>query len=139
MGRPDIVGKAVILLYVHLGIMALRNIGAAMQEGGFTATAVYVGEALPEFVYQANRLLVLCLMWLLIRKIGKGKNWARITYLGLFTITLPFVVFFTQQYAMEDLIWGANNIVQLVITAIGLLMLFQKPSSEWFRAMKRTE
>ena len=63
--------------------------------------------------------------------IGKGRNWARITYLVLFIIGVPLIVFAMLQPLLVILVIG-----QIVVQIIGLVFLFQKSSSDWFNLMK---
>jgi len=81
---------------------------------------------------------VLAVMWSLIYLIGKGRNWARITYLLVFVAPIPI--------ALPDLLqvfrwspWLASALLaQLVVQIVAVVLLFQKPSSEWFRQMRST-
>jgi hypothetical protein len=60
--------------------------------------------------------------------IGKGKNWARITFLVLNIINIPF----TFPFELFD-------IVQLVVVTAAVVLLFQETSSNWFRQMKQNK
>ena len=124
--RPDKVSKAVTLLYVTLGIGVLRSI---MEAPRLSQTAP-IG-----FVIFIS-LFVLGIMWFFIYKIGKGRNWARITFLVLFIIGIPFAVLPLLQSLAASLFSGLLGIGQTVLQVIALVFLFQKPSSEWFNQMK---
>lgn len=126
VNRPDKVGTAVVLLYVTLGIGVLRSI---MEASRLSAQAS-VGFVM--FITSA----VLGLMWFFIYMIGKGRNWARITFLVLFIIGIPFAVLPLLQSLAANPLSGLLGIGQTVVQVIALVFLFQKPSSEWFRQMK---
>jgi len=79
---------------------------------------------------------VLGIMWFFIYMIGKGRNWARITFLVLFIIGIPFAILPLLQSLAANPISGLLGIGQTVIQVIALVFLFQKPSSAWFKEMK---
>jgi FtsH-binding integral membrane protein len=124
--RPDQIRTTIKLLYITLGIGAFRSIMEA---------SVNTQIASPVFVMLIT-FCVLGIMWLLIYKIGKGRNWARITFLVLFVNGLPFSVLPLLRSLAANPISGVLGIGQTVIQIIALVLLFQKPSSNWFREMK---
>jgi len=72
----------------------------------------------------------------LVWKIGQGKNWARITYLILFIIGVPFIIYsyLTSAVSMLLVIIGISG---MIAQLIALAFLFQKPSSDWFKSKKK--
>ena len=91
----------------------------------------------PVFVPLFIMFFVLGITWLFIFiMIGKGRNWARITFLVLFIIGIPFSVLPLMQSLAANPISGLLGIVQTIIQIVAIVFLFQKPSSEWFRKMK---
>lgn len=126
--RPGKVETAVKLLYVTLGIGVLRSIGESME---VSMRAQSISPAYAVF----KAFFVFGIMWFFICMIGKGRNWARITFLVLFIIGIPSAVFPLQSLAANP-ISGLLGIGQTVIQIIALVFLFQKPSSDWFREMK---
>jgi len=124
--RPPRVGTAVILLYITLGIGVLRSImGASM----------YTEVASPAFVTLIT-FFVLGVMGFFIFMIGKGRNWARITFLVFFIISIPFAALPLMQSVGANPISGRIGIIQIIIHIVALVFLFQKLSSDWFRDMK---
>jgi hypothetical protein len=119
--RPEKVGTAVKLLYINLGIGVLSGIMEALMHAPMTLVFVTV---------------ILGTMWLLTYMIGKGRNWARITFLVMFIIGLPISVPFLLLSFAENLISALLGIGQTTIQIIAMVFLFQKPSSDWFRDMK---
>jgi len=77
---------------------------------------------------------------LVIAAIGRGRNWARITFLmfclrGFVLVILMMHVLLRLNGLLPVLIVLAENILQMV----ALLLLFQRESSEWFRGGQRSE
>ncbi|MXW81585.1 MAG: hypothetical protein F4Z57_21880 [Gemmatimonadetes bacterium] len=91
--------------------------------------------AAPAFV-MFIAFFVLGIMWFFILMIGKGRNWARITFLVLFIIGTPFSVLPLMQSLAANPISGLLGIVQIIIQIVAIVFLFQKPSSDWFREIK---
>jgi tryptophan-rich sensory protein len=124
--RPEKVGVAVKLLYLTLGIGVLRSFMEAPMHAKMTSPAFVV------FVAS----FVLGIMWFFIYMIGRGRNWARITFLVLFIIGIPFSVQPLLQSLSANPISGLLGIGQLFIQIVALVFLFQKTSSDWFRETK---
>jgi len=127
--RPDKVGTAVTLLYITLGIGGVRSIMEASMNAQMAS---------PGFVMFIT-FFVLGIIWLLIHMIGKGRNWARITFLVLFIIGIPFSILPLMDSLSTNPISGLLGLGQTVVQIIALVFLFQRPSSEWFRAMKNSK
>jgi hypothetical protein len=69
---------------------------------------------------------------LFIYMIGKGRNWARITYLVLFI--LDWTAFLPEmQTLLTNPISRLLAIGETVMEIIAFVFLFQKQSSDWFR------
>lgn len=124
--RPYKVTTAVKLLYISLGIGVLRNIMESSTQAEVASPAFVMFIA----------FFVLGIMWFFILMIGKGRNWARITFLVLFIIGTPFSVLPLMQSLAANPISGLLGIVQIIIQIVAIVFLFQKPSSDWFREIK---
>ena len=120
--KPDTVRHAVTLLYFTLAIGIFRSVLEPLSSSQevFLSFEVFI------------LVFVLAFMWLFIFLIGKGKNWARVTFLVLFIIGLPFSVLPLLLSLVAAPISGLLGITQTVLQAVALIMLFQKPSSIWF-------
>lgn len=125
-GRPAIVGKAVKLLYATLGLGVLQ----AVLE--FRTVAQQVPVVYILFVWA----VVLGAMGFVIHQIGSRQNWARILWLILFILVLPFWALPLLHFLFVTPLYGLIGLLQLVGQAVALVMLFQKPSNEWFRKPK---
>ena len=114
--RPREVGTAVTLIYITFGIGLLR---AIMGGAPVLLTLVFIG-----------------IMYLFVFQIGKGRNWARITFLVLTILGLPFSVHSLTQTFTANPVSGLLEIGQIVMQIIALVFLFQRPASDWFREIK---
>jgi hypothetical protein len=121
--RPAIVSNAVKLLYATLGIGVVR---AVLD--------------FPTLVQQTSVIFVLFIwavvfgvIWFLIHKIGSRRNWARITFLVLFIVGVPFSVLPLLQSLSAAPVSGLIGILQMVGQVVALVMLFQGTSNAWFR------
>jgi hypothetical protein len=124
INRPEKVGHAVMLLYITLGIGVLMNIIEALMNAQMLSSASVA------IIFQLG------IMWLFIYMIGKGYNWARITFLVLFIISIPFSILIISKSLLTNPISGLLVIVQTVVQTVAVVFLFQAPSSQWFQAMK---
>lgn len=127
--RPASVASAVKLLYTTLGVGVLRS---AIEFDGLS-------ESVPaEFVITVW-LLATTIMLTLFYNIGAGRNWARITFLVLFAIGLPFAVQPLLQSLSSHFVSGVLGIAQLVGQISALVLLFRPDASAWFHRPKKLE
>ena len=84
------------------------------------------------FTLYFTYLLLAFFIW----KIGQGKNWARITYLVLFMLGVPFTIYsyLTSEISTFSIILG---IAGIILQIVALVFLFQKSSSDWFKSKKK--
>jgi FtsH-binding integral membrane protein len=127
LAQPSKVATAVRVLYATLGIGIIRSI----LESSRHAEASSIGFVL--FI----TFFVFGLMWFLIYMIGKGRNWARITFLVLFILGVPLSILPMIQSLTHEPISGVLGLVQIVMQVTALVFLFQGGSSVWFKAMKK--
>jgi len=125
--RPQKVTTAVTLLYVSLGIGAFRLIFEAPR----------MSEIAPPEVVIPGSIAGLAIMALFIYLIGTGRNWVRITFLVLVIAGIPFSVQPLLQSLAANPVSGALGIGQAVLQIIALVLLYQKPSSDWFRQLRK--
>jgi hypothetical protein len=123
-GRPSQVTKAVYILYFSLGLVTIRAFLDLSISGGKFSEGIAVLVQLPLFA-------------LLYYVIGKGKNWARITFCVLtFLGILLFAVQFLKDPPGSNLLSFSKlslDIAGMVLDLIALVLLFQPVSSEWFK------
>ena len=77
-------------------------------------------------------------MVLVVYQIGRGRNWARIIFLILTLVSTPprlsGIIHASGRSAFQDTIF---NIYQLEIFIVAVVLLFQRSSSDWFKAVKK--
>ena len=76
---------------------------------------------------------ILGVMALFTMAIHAGTNWARIVFLVLFVVgTLPYLVTLAEMFARSALA-ATLSLVQLLLQAAALYLVFTKPGSLWYR------
>ena len=138
LAQPQKVNTAVKLLYASLG---LGIISSVLFPPGLDEVSSF-GSALNDslFIFFTAGL-TFGLIWLLIYMTGKGKNWARITFLIFFIIGIPLsIVTFPLFLLLSDtpVIDGSLFLVQTGMDLVALVFLFQGESSAWFKAIKQS-
>jgi hypothetical protein len=125
ISRPEKVGTAVKLLYIVLGILALQDVLLPSKH------------LLKSIIF--GMFTILGPMWFLIYKTSKGRNWARIILLVWFIGGSLRNLLKINSILLG---WESNLLIIMLEIAIGIswavamFFLFQKPSSDWFKAMK---
>ena len=123
--RPRQISTAVWLLWISFAIGSLnRDLIYPLIIGthSLSLIATVIGSS----------ITILVTIWI-SRKLLLGRNWMRITLLIAFAIGLLLMPF-----NMKMLFHGSTEllivyVVQGVIQAISLWLLFTKPGSDWFR------
>lgn len=111
MKRPNSIVGAVFLLWATLAI-GLANVVAGLMAGSIANTV---------FVWWILTFVALFVVWIVV-KIASGRNWARVTFLVLFVLGLPFA-----QWQNTVLV------IQSGFELAALVLLFVPASNEWFR------
>jgi len=124
MERPRQVFIAVALLWVMLVVQAA---GLAFMWRLYRIMP-------PEFLIFAGITTALWVLnaWI-VAMIERGKNWARITYLVLFLLGAPIVLFSLAYTLRTSPIAAGSSIVQMLLQIAALIMLFIPPAGAWFR------
>lgn len=73
----------------------------------------------------------------LIEFVSIGRNWARVSYLVLTVLSLPWSLLYLQDQLAHSLLAVASIIVQLAAHAAGLWLVFSAPGAGWFRARQK--
>lgn len=120
--RPQKVTLAVKLLYFVVAIGVLRTGMTVMR---------HIEVRSPDFLITTKALFYAASI-LVIYQMGKGKNWARWTLVGLLVVHVPLTIL----PAFESFVTNPVNIglgfLQLAMYLVSLALLFQKSSSDWF-------
>ena len=72
----------------------------------------------------------------LILMILRGQNWARMLYLTLFFLGLPFSVPAFLITLQKNPIVAFTNLIQLSLQMMAVVLLLQKPTRDWYRFIK---
>jgi len=123
VNKPAQIRRAVMLLYVTIGMGILRcilNVSQFSKESTISSLAFVIAAASG-------------IAWFLYYMIGKGKNWARITLLIFTLISVPLEGRSILKSIVANPIAGSLELGQMCLIIYALVLLFQKPSSEWFR------
>jgi hypothetical protein len=70
---------------------------------------------------------------LIIVKINRGRNWARITALVLALMGVMGALIVTTTAPSEPVWYLALSLVSMVVNGIGVYLTFRPPGSSWFR------
>ncbi len=128
--RPDKVSTALTLLWISLAIGVLNSI---INFSNSVDLAQGYGSGFVIFV----TLFTLAFIAFFIYMIGEGKNWARITFLVLFILGIPFSVLPAIRLLITNPISGMFSVGISILQLIAIIFLFQKTSSDWFNSMKK--
>jgi len=121
--RPRSVGTAVTLLWISLAV------GIAKVALDFTHLRAMAPVGFTLFVLVCTFAVLI----LLVLKIARGRNWARIVFLILFIIgTVPTLPVVRDELERAPLV-GALSSLQIGLQIWVLVLLFTKPGSAWFR------
>ena len=130
--RPDKVSAALTLLWITITVGVIRSV-MEFSNSLEVANAQGFGSGFVIFII----FFTLVFLAFFIFKIGKGKNWARITFLVLSITGIPFAVLPLFKSLLTNPISGILGIGQTILEIIALVFLFQKQSSDWFKSMKK--
>jgi len=125
-GRPAIVGKAVKILYATLGLGVLQAVLDFRT----------VAQQMPLIYILFVWAVIFGAMGFVIHEIGARQNWARILWLFLFILVLPFSMLPVLHFLFIKPVYGLIGLLQLVGQIVALVMLFQRASNEWYRTPK---
>src|SRR5712692_1963915 len=103
--RPKKVQNAVTILYVTLGLGIIRAVIEASANAGMAGVGFLI----------LITLVVFAVMVFLIAMIGRGRNWARITFLVLFLLgLLPSILPLIRSFTLSP-ISGVLGLAQVVL------------------------
>lgn len=115
-----------MLLYAALSLAGLRSIMEAATNAELLGAVFLI-------LMLVVILLVLGMMAWIIAMIGRGRNWARLTLLGLFLLGLATsLVPLIHSFPLRPIPCGLG-LAQYILQLVALLCLFQKGASSWFR------
>jgi len=129
--RPHKVSTAITMLWIVIAVGVISstfNFSSSLE----IANASGLGLGWLIFTLYFTFLFLAFFIW----KIGQGRNWARITYLVLFILGVPFIIYsyLTSEVSTLSIILG---IAGMILQIVALVFLFQKSSSNWFKSKKK--
>ncbi len=134
--QPSKVSTAVYLLYLGLAI----GLGNHLIHGSLVGSVAGESIGPREFV---TLLIISAIHCWLYYMIGKGRNWARITALipviPEIAATAYLVILSLSQTPLSEPVGIAEiflGIVTRILEIVAMVFLFQRDSSDWFKAMK---
>ena len=80
--------------------------------------------------------LTLSFTGFLIFMILRGQNWARLLYITLFFLGLPFSFPAFLIILSKNPVAAVINLLQLSLQMMAVVLLLQKPARDWFRFIK---
>ncbi len=126
--KPSDVTRAVQLLYASIAIGLVSSIvGIAYEISGSSIVFALV-----------PLILFFGLFAFLVFKISKGRNWARITFLVIFLLGVPFAIPMYTQELRRNFLSGSLSIFIALLDLVAVYLLFRKKSNLWFKASKQS-
>ena len=120
--KPQQIKTALMLLWVSLGIGVLNGLVVGISS-----------------LFELSIIVcVIAFTAVLYYLIGKGKGWARLLFLILFLIGIPFSIPNLLMMLQENILVAMLSWSITVLQIIALTFLFLKPSSKWFKFSKIT-
>lgn len=120
--RPPQINQAVILLWAAYAVGPIRlGLNWNLLEA-----------AMDDFLAASILAITLIGTAVLIWKISQGKNWARLTFLVLFLIGLPFSLYGLTTDFGRSLVDGILSAVQITLQGVGLLLISRGAAKDWF-------
>jgi len=143
MDRPKKVSTALKLLYVAFVLSVINVIlnipieERSLLQGGINYGSTFTGFFIGTIIFVS--ICSLAFLAFLIYKIRKGRNWARITFLVISAIGIPFSIFSVIASLTINPFPEILSIIEIILEITAIVLLFQKKSSEWFNLMKKTK
>lgn len=124
--RPREVALAIRLILLSLALGFLVSASQAAQRVS----------GVPLIVTLLIVVVFYGLLALFVSRISAGRNWARIIFLVLVVIGLPFAVPTYIGQLRQNILLGLGGIIILILQVVGTYLLFTKNSNSWFRTRK---
>jgi hypothetical protein len=122
--RPNTVNRAVMLLWVALGIGILR--GAIRYIRHADVRSLGVGELISLGLWALSVFLIV--------QVWKGRHWARIAWIVIFCLAIPLGILPLFQSVTYFPVANGLGIAQTLVWLAGIVLLFQRDASTWFRS-----
>ena len=122
--RPNAVNRAVMLLWVALGIGVLRGLIRDLRHADVRSLGV--GELITLGLWALSVFLIV--------QVWKGRHWARITWIVIFCLAVPLGILPLFQSVTYFPVANGLGIAQTLVWLAGIVLMFQRDASTWFRS-----
>jgi hypothetical protein len=123
---PSVVRSAASLIYITAAIGVIRGI---LKWPETTRTAS------PGFAFVILVCVVGLVLWLATQVAG-GRNWARIAYLVLFALGVPFFAGPVLREMGYSPLSAMLAVIQVALQLLAVVMLFSRQAGHWFRPVE---
>lgn len=123
--KPIEVRQGVAALWIAVGINEVSALANALISRDHSELTWVVLEV----------LMSVLLSWFFLHHIARGRNWARITYLIMKTLSIGAMFDMSETWWYASPLYVAVGWVALFITFYGAYLLFTYPSDRWFEVM----
>jgi hypothetical protein len=124
--RPPVVTRAVQLFSASFILGAIRSVfdlWHKLSGAAFVLSLVFL-------------LMFFGICFFFVAMIAAGKNWARIVFLILLIIGLPFAIPTYLTELRTSIPYGSISVVVAILQVIGIVLVFTRNSNEWFKTRK---
>jgi hypothetical protein len=122
--RPVQVVRSVQLLFASFGLGLVAATIAVIQQ--FSSPAIFVA-LIPVALFFGLALF-------LVSKISAGRNWARVTFLVIVLLGVPFAIPTYAEEFRRNVLSGGLSIFIAALQLFGTALLFTKNSNIWFKS-----
>ena len=125
--RPKVITTAIRILTLSIAIgllMSLVRVAQQVSGAPLILAILIVSAFFGVFLF-------------LVSRIWAGRNWARIVFLILVLIGLPFAIPNYIAELRKNVLSGSVSMLIVILQLLGTYLLFTKNSNTWFRARKQ--
>ena len=128
--KPAAIERAVCFLYLHVatGVAGFFWEWFVFKDSLFKQTDPFG----PFLFLIIESLFMLWLTW----KIDEGFNWARIAYLVLFFIGIPFYLIGLLRFFPYSIVLNGLSLAGCTMDVAAVIMLFSRDARLWFNSLK---
>jgi hypothetical protein len=114
------------MLYLVVGLGVIRAAMTVIRHADVRS---------PEFLIFAKFLIYSASLYLIF-EVGKGKNWARWSLVGILVVSIPLTVLPNFDSITHYPVHAIFGFLQLGLYMVAMLFLFHESSAAWFGAGK---
>jgi len=123
MPKPDKIVLAIKLLYLIVGIGVLHTAITVVR---------HVDVRTPHFLIVV-KLAVYAISLFIIYQVGKGRNWARWSFVAIFVVCMPLTILPAFRAFSHNPIVSSMLFLQLALYLMALGLLFHKATNSYFQ------